>query len=110
MIKLDDQLLSDLGLRDLPADHKNVVLRAIYSELQMRVGTTLAGQMSQQQLGEFDGLFKADDHQGAFNWLESNFPDYKAVVQDEFDKLRTEISDDRDAVTALSVLYAAKPG
>lgn len=67
MIKLDEQLLSDLGLRDLPADHKKVVLGAIYSELEGRVGAVLAGRMSKQQLDEFEAFIKADDKPGAFN-------------------------------------------
>lgn len=110
MIKLDEQLLYDLGLRDLLANHKNVILQAIYSELEGRVGASLVARMSDQQLDEFEAFTKAKDDPGAFHWLESNFPEYKSVVQDEFAKLRVELSDDRDAVVALSTLYVAKPG
>ena len=50
MIKLDDQLLADLGLGDLPQEHRRVLLKAIYEELEIRVGTAIAAQMSNRQL------------------------------------------------------------
>lgn len=107
MIKLDDQLLSDLGLSELPAPHAQLVLRAIYSELETRVGTMLANRMSNKQLIDFEAFIGVDDREEALAWLESNFPDYKSVVQGEFDKLRAELSRSRDAIIALSSLYAS---
>ena len=105
MIKLDDNLLAELGLRDLPAKRRDLVKRAIYSELEARVGAVLAGRMSNEQLNEFEAFIKVNNNKGAFGWLESNFPDYKTVVNDEFAKLRSEIMDTRDSITAVSACY-----
>lgn len=91
MFKLDDNLLQELGLGTLPAEEKNKMLAHIYETLEMRVGMKLAEQMSNEQLDEFESYIDRNDEAGALKWLESNFPDYKQVVADELEKLKTEI-------------------
>src|SRR5882672_6689501 len=91
MIKLDDNLLAELGLHVLPPEEKKNLLRHIYETLEMRVGTTLAQQMTDAQLDEFEGFINANDEAGALRWLETNFPNYKEVVAQEFEKLKAEV-------------------
>lgn len=91
MIKLDDNLLQELGLGALPSDEKDKFLKHIYETLEMRVGTRLAERMSDQQLDEFETFIDRKDDAGAFHWLETNFPNYKDVVAEEFEKLKSEI-------------------
>ncbi|MBI2285201.1 hypothetical protein HYU82_00010 [Candidatus Saccharibacteria bacterium] len=91
MFQLDDNLLKELGLGELPAAEKNKMLAHIYETLELRVGMRLAEQMSDQQLDEFEGFIDRNDEPGALKWLESNFPDYKKVVADELEKLKNEI-------------------
>ncbi len=91
MIRIDESLLNELGLDKLSADDKNSLLKHIYETLEMRVGVRLADQMSQEQLDEFEKYFEAKDDSGAFKWLETNFPNYKDIVQEEFDKLKNEV-------------------
>lgn len=91
-LKLDNNLLDELGLGALPADEKQKMLSHIYETLEMRVGVRLAEQMSDQQLDEFESFINANDEAGALRWLESTFPAYKQVVAEEFDKLKAEIS------------------
>lgn len=91
MIKIDNSLLQELGLDSLPDNEKDSLLKHIYETLEMRVGMRLADQMSNQQLDEFEQYFEAKDDAGAFKWLETNFPNYKDVVQQEFDKLKIEV-------------------
>lgn len=91
MFQLDDKLLHDLGLGELPASEKNKMLAHIYETLELRVGMRLAEQMSDQQLDEFEGFIDRNDEPGALKWLEGNFPDYKKVVADELEKLKGEI-------------------
>ena len=91
MIRIDESLLKDLGLESLSSEDKNSLLKHIYETLEMRVGVKLADQMTQEQLDEFEKYFEAKDDAGAFKWLESNFPNYKDIVQSEFEKLRDEI-------------------
>jgi hypothetical protein len=91
MFQLDDNLLRELGLGDLPAAEKNKMLAHIYETLELRVGMRLADQMSDAQLDEFEGFIDRNDEAGALKWLETNFPHYKDVVAEELEKLKNEI-------------------
>ena len=91
MIKLDDNLLQELGLGVLPPEEKKKMLAHIYETLEMRVGMELAKQMSDAQLNEFEEFINRNDEAGALKWLETNFPNYKDVVAEEFEKLKGEI-------------------
>jgi len=91
MIKLDDDLLRELGLASLPEEEKKKLLAHIYETLEMRVGMKLAEQMSDAQLTEFEQFIDRNDEAGALRWLETNFPNYKDVVAAEFENLKTEI-------------------
>jgi hypothetical protein len=92
MLKIDNSLLQEVGLGSLPDAEKNSLLKHIYETLEMRVGIRLADQMSNEQLDEFERYFEAKDDAGAFKWLETNFPNYKEIVQQEFDKLKAEVT------------------
>jgi hypothetical protein len=110
MLKIDNNLLQDLGLATLPDAEKNSLLKHIYETLEMRVGMRLADQMTNQQLDEFEQYFEAKDDAGAFKWLESNFPNYKDIVQEEFDKLKGEIQQSATQIlTASQASQAAAP-
>lgn len=102
MFKLDDNLLQELGLGTLPQEDKRVMLGHIYETLEMRVGMTLAQQMSNDQLNEFEAFIDANDEAGALKWLENNFPDYKQVVASELDKLKVEIKATAPQIVAAS--------
>lgn len=91
MFKLDDNLLIELGLGQLPAVEKNRMLSHIYETLEMRVGMKLAQKMTNEQLDEFEAFIDRNDEAGALKWLETNFPDYKQVVANELEALKLEI-------------------
>lgn len=91
MFKLDDNLLQELGLGTLVPAEKNKMLGHIYETLEMRVGMTLAQQMTDEQLKEFESYIDSNDEAGALKWLETNFPNYKDVVAGELEKLKAEI-------------------
>ena len=105
MIQINNDLLNELGLNSLPQEDKKELLAKIYETLELRVGQTLASQMSEAQLNEFDRYFEAKDEKGAFVWLETNFPNYKDIVQSEFDSLKQEI-----AKTVPQILEASSQG
>src|SRR5476651_1394822 len=107
MLKIDNSLLVEVGLAGLPDTEKNSFLKHIYETLEMRVGIRLADQMTNQQLDEFEKYFEAKDDAGAFKWLETNFPNYKDIVQEEFDKLKGEVAQSAPQVLAASQAQAA---
>lgn len=108
MFQLDDNLLHELGLGSLPPAEKNKMLAHIYETLELRVGMKLAEQMSDAQLDEFEKYIDSNDEAGALKWLETNFPNYKQVVADELEKLKTEIKD--QAPTILEATMAELGG
>ena len=94
MLKLDNDLLSELGLGALPEDQKKAMLQHIYETLELRVGTQLANQMTDKQLEEFERFIDAGGDQNqaqALQWLEANLPNYKQVVNEVFEALKVEI-------------------
>jgi predicted RNA-binding Zn ribbon-like protein len=102
MFKLDDNLLRELGLGELPASEKNKMLAHIYETLEMRVGMKLAERMTNEQLDEFESFIDRNDEAGALKWLETNFPNYKQVVADELEVLKAEIKQAAPQIVAAS--------
>jgi len=108
MLKIDNSLLQEVGLGTLPDAEKNGLLKHIYETLEMRVGIRLADQMTNEQLDEFERYFEAKDDAGAFKWLETNFPNYKEIVQEEFDKLKAEVAQSAPQILSTSQAQAAQ--
>lgn len=102
MIKLDDNFLAELGLAALSPTEKKEMLKHIYQTLEMRVGMKLASGMSDQQLEDFEKLMDAKDEAGAFQWLQTNVPEYKKVVEEEVEVLKKEISASASQILASS--------
>ncbi|HEU5004935.1 MAG TPA: DUF5663 domain-containing protein [Candidatus Saccharimonadales bacterium] len=98
MFRLDDNLLQELGLGTLPVDDKNKMLAHIYETLELRVGMKLAEKMTDAQLDEFESFIDRNDEAGALRWLETNFPNYKEVVAEELEKLKSEIKAQAPAI------------
>ena len=107
MLKIDNSLLVEIGLDRLPEAEKNSFLKHVYETLEMRVGIRLADQMTNEQLDEFEQYFEAKDDAGAFKWLETNFPNYKEIVQEEFDKLKSEVAQSAPQILAASQQQSA---
>ena len=110
MFQLDDNLLRELGLGDLPPAEKNKMLAHIYETLELRVGMKLAEQMSDAQLDEFEKFIDNNDEAGALKWLETNFPHYKDVVADELEKLKSEIKAQAPAIMQATMQEAGAGG
>ncbi len=111
MLKLDNNLLQEIGLGGLPEDQKKAMLQHIYETLELRVGTQLANQMTDKQLEEFEKFIDAggDNNQAeALKWLEMNLPNYKQVVNDVFEALKGEIKQTAPQIMA-SAPAAAQP-
>lgn len=109
MFKLDNTLLEELGLAALPTEEKNKMLAHIYETLEMRVGMKLAEQMTNEQLDEFESFIDKNDEAGALKWLETNFPDYKKVVAEELEKLKTEIKQSAPQIVESAAVEPAAP-
>lgn len=109
MLQIDDKFLESLGLGSLPQADKDNMKAHIYETLEMRVGMTLASNMSDAQLDEFEQLMNKDDQEGALRWLETNFPNYRQVVADELEKLKQEIKASAPQILAASQQQGQAP-
>jgi hypothetical protein len=65
------------------------------NELEMRVGTLIAKQLSDEQIEEFERLLdetdEADIGDMRLAWLEQAMPNYKQIVHQQKDRLITQI-------------------
>jgi hypothetical protein len=102
-MRIDDNMLVELGLGSLGAQDKDDLLKQIYQTLQIRVGMKLAERMSDAQLKEFEQFINNKDDAGALRWLETNFPDYKQVVANELNALKEELKRDADKILAAAL-------
>ena len=109
-LKIDESLLVELGLGGLPQQEKTNLLKHIYETLEMRVGMRLADQMTNEQLDEFERFFNAQDDAGAFRWLETNFPNYKDIVAEEYAKLKNEVAQTAPQILAATQANSVQPG
>lgn len=98
MLKLDHNLLDQLGLGSLSQDDKDSLLSHLYEQLELRVGTVIARQLSDEQLDEFEKLIDNDQQEEALQWLQANYPDYKKVVASELEKLTQELKANKDQI------------
>ena len=99
-MRIDENMLVELGLGSLGAQDKDDLLKQIYQTLEIRVGMKLAERMTDAQLKEFEQFINNKDDAGALNWLETNFPDYKQVVSNELNSLKEELKRDADKILA----------
>lgn len=98
MFQLNDDFLQSVGLGAMPDDQRQAFLQHLYEELELRVGTRLSEGMSDDQLAQFEKLIDANDDRGALAWLEANRPNYRDTVAEELEKLRQEVTANRDKI------------
>ena len=98
MIKLDYALLEELGLGGLDKEAKDSLLASMYERLELNVGTVIAADLTDAQLKEFEQLIDNNDQSAALEWLQSNYPNYKKVVEAELNKLKAEVGQGSDKI------------
>lgn len=102
MLKLDHNLLDQLGLSSLSQDDKDSLLAHMYEQLELRVGTVIAKQLTDEQLDEFEQLIDADKQEEALKWLQNNYPGYKQVVQAQLKQLTDELQQNKEQILGTS--------
>lgn len=111
MIQINDEMIQKLGLGNLPESERKSLLAHFVETLELRVGMRLAQNLTDEQLDEFERLLpvggdsdevKKQKEAAAMKWLETNYPNYKDVVQDEFNKLQEELKRDAEKIRSVS--------
>ena len=97
-VVLNKETLAELGVQSHSAFEGREQLQWIYDTLELRVGTQLADLMLQEQLEEFEAIAKDEDRVAALDFLETSFPEYRAIVDQTFAELKAQIKDGRIAL------------
>lgn len=105
-MKIDHALMERAGLGQLPDAEKDAYLKAFYERLEMAVGAHLAKRMTDEQLDEFERLTESGSQELALAWLHVNFPDYRKVSREEFDRLSTELAEQASQILSLETAFA----
>ncbi|MGV9994540.1 type IV secretion system DNA-binding domain-containing protein [Streptomyces sp. NPDC003374] len=84
-------LIADLSLERLSHADRHSFYGAYHEELELRVGSAITEQLTDEQLNEFEEIIDGpDDDERAQAWLSANVPEHKAVVRREERALRWE--------------------
>ena len=105
---IDRHLLEELGLDALGGDVCDLMMQHIYDQLEERVGMTLAQQMTDTQLDEFERFIDDDDRAGGLAWLDRHMPHYKQVAHAQFESLCREISSQAATILRFEQELAAR--
>lgn len=89
--KFDDEFFAEVGLSEMPTEDRDGLIGALVEDLEMKVGSRLAADLTGAQLGQFEKLMAANDQEGALAWLNENSPGYKDVVQGEVDRVKEDL-------------------
>lgn len=99
-VQIDDNFLNDLGLGGASDDQKREFIQKTAETLEMRVGNRIAEELSDEQLNEFETMtpdptdppeVMEQKHAKMVEWLAVNHPNREQVIQEEFDKLKSEL-------------------
>ena len=83
MMRLDEQLLREVGLKALPAPSGNEVLRAMYEAMEFGVGSRLAALMGPDLEKELLAAMESGDEARSLATLAEAVPDYPQIVAAE---------------------------
>lgn len=99
-VQLDENFLDELGLGNATDEQKREFIEKAVETLEMRVGSRLAEDLTDEQIEEFEALTPAETdspevmaqkHQQMTQWLQENHPNQDEVITEEFDKLKNEL-------------------
>lgn len=97
MIRIDDEFMSEVGLDTMPPLEKKAFMDGAEEELEIRVGSTIAERLTQEQVTEFSQI---EDDGVALKWLNERVPDFRDLVMKTFQEFKQEIMAGREQILA----------
>lgn len=99
--QIDDAFLNDLGLGGIATEQKEALVGQLIETLQLRVGERLSQDLTDAQIEDFDRVTSdaEDPASAALEWLQTNNPNYPAIVNEETEKLKQGLLANLDSVT-----------
>ena len=92
-IRIDRNLLTDLGVEPHSDEEARRQLAWFGRTLEERVGMRLAHLMLTEQVEEFEALIDNEDETAALDFLETEFPEYVGIVRETLSELKDQIRD-----------------
>lgn len=106
-LALDDNFLNDVGLGNATPEQKQALVQRLLETLELRVGTRLAEELSEEQVDEFETMTPAESdpqeivvqkQQLLEEWLKANHPNHEDVIAEELEILKQELKSGLDSV------------
>ena len=94
-MKINEYYLASIGIRFKTKEETQAFAEIVQSELEIRIGSVMASRLSDEQLDEFDLYIDQSD---AGEWLEENCPDYRDIVDNEFERMEEELISNRSMI------------
>jgi succinate dehydrogenase flavin-adding protein (antitoxin of CptAB toxin-antitoxin module) len=88
---INDKFLEEAGI--LIADPVTRLSKIDYlmGKLETMVSNKIAHELSEEDLNELERLMESDGEEDPLEWLVEKFPQYRAVVQAQYNKLQAEL-------------------
>jgi hypothetical protein len=92
MKQLNETIFDETGLDDLEPAEKERILTHVAKTLETRVGMRLTADANEEQIAQFSQLVEGRDEEAIFDWLDRSFPNFQAVVDEELEDIKTELT------------------
>lgn len=99
-------LFKELGIEEIDADKKAELLDTIAEIVQNRLAMRIVDVLSEQELNQLADLIKSGDDRALGEFLDSNVPDYHAIVAEEIRRVKVELYEDVAATRKALQEYA----
>ena len=94
-MEFNEEFLREVGLAAMPEDERKAFLDYAQEELEVRIGEEIAKGVEPEKMSEFD---EAKSDEAALEWLKTNKPDFKEIVKNVSEELKSEISRNKEKI------------
>jgi hypothetical protein len=110
MIKIDEQLLVELGIHT-GSELDNRSIENISSMLETNVSLRMLNELGEEKVDELSKLIDEADEEAANKWLEANYPGYQEIIKEEFQLIKKDIdAQNTDADRVLNQILSERQG
>lgn len=95
---LQTDILSELGISQLPEEKQEEVLTAMTEVILKRIALVVLGELGEENRKEFDAISAEGDADKMNDFLSQKISNYDQKVQDEIGKFKQEMKETVDAL------------
>lgn len=98
MNQLQQNILEELGVDQLPPDRQSEILSAITELLLKRLTMKVLENLSAEQQTEFETVCASKDNDRVMNFFKENVPDYENLIETEIGEFRQDMKEVVDSL------------